>query len=82
MDYLGQKDCFDAGDPTLPKPDQAKYIVKLAKKMEGYKEGKTGLEQMGFMTTVGAKSFKPEHETRITQVLNRLFNDEDDIFVK
>lgn len=82
MTRLETEGCFDPADPTLPKADKADLIVKFTTKMSGYKVGKTGLEEMGFMTTTGMKLFKTEHAARVTVVLDRLFNGDDDIFAK
>ncbi len=83
MKRLEAEGCFDPTNPTLPSPTKAKYIVHLVKKMSTFKKGKTGLDEMGFVTegTLGDE-FEAEHKARIKQVLDRLFSGQDDIFAK
>ncbi|MFA6475138.1 MAG: hypothetical protein WCV88_02940 [Patescibacteria group bacterium] len=63
--------CFDDADPSLPKSGKEKYFQALL-------AGGT-LQDMGF---VEGKVKKTVNTVRITEVLDRLFKDESDIFKK
>ncbi len=78
---LQANDCYDATDPTLPSRTRRLQIIRLAKEMAAFPEGKEGLEQMQFRHPSKRPNVGKDQKSKMDEVLGRLFRDETPLFV-
>jgi len=74
--------CINDTDPTLPQPGKAHFILKFIKALEPFKAGTDGLEAMGFFDENANNPFGAKQQRRVTAVLDKLFNGDNNIFAK